>query len=87
MSVSPARDAPNVWICCKLQHFVKKINKKKKERKSEIEQNIWFLPVKMPKVSKLHESVEKNEEANKSQQQNTHPAGSWFYRGKMSGSL
>jgi hypothetical protein len=33
----------------------------KKERKSEIEQNICVLPVKMPKVSKLHETVEKKE--------------------------
>jgi len=61
VSVSPARDAPKVWICCKLQHLFKKINKKEKERKSEIEQNIWFLPVKMPKVSKWHQSVEKKE--------------------------
>ena len=43
----------------------------------------------MAKVSQNAESVEKKEEANKSQQQQqpTKPATSWFYRGKMSGSL
>ena len=41
----------------------------------------------MPKVSQNAESVEKKEEANKSQQQNTGPETQWFYWGKMSGSL
>ena len=75
-------------ICDETQHLFSNIKKKKKERKSEIEQNICVLPVKMPKVSKLHETVEKKEEATKSQQQQpTHPGGTWFYWGKMSGSL
>ena len=87
MSVSQARERPVERIWCKLQVFFKIFKKNKKERKSEIEQNICVLPVKMPKVSKLHETVEKKEEATKSQQQPTHPERSWFYRGKMSGSL
>jgi len=33
----------------------------------------------MPKVSKLHETVEKKEEATKSQQQKANPARRWFY--------
>ena len=79
MSISPARERPVKRICCKLQVFLKIFKKKKKERKSEIEQNICVLPVKMPKVSKLHATVEKKEEATKSQQQRAHPAGRWFY--------
>ena len=38
----------------------------------------------MPKVSKLHESVEKKEDVTKSQQQKSPPEASWFYRGQMS---
>ena len=41
----------------------------------------------MPKVSQNAESVEKKEEANKSQQQRAKPERQWFYRGKMSGRL
>ena len=59
--------------------FFRKLRRTKKERKSEIEQNICVLPVKMPKVSKLHETVEKKEEATKSQQQRAQPETSWFY--------
>ena len=42
VSVSPAREAPKVWICCKNQVLCNKIKKKKKERKSEIDQNMCF---------------------------------------------
>ena len=54
VSVSPARDEPKVRIPCNLQCFWKKIQDAKKERKSEIEQNIWFLQVKMQFLSKKH---------------------------------
>ena len=39
----------------------------------------------IPKVSQNAESVEKKEEATKSQQQKTEPERQWFYWGKMSG--
>ena len=56
-----------------------KIKKEKTERKSEIIQKTYVFSVKMPKVSQNVESVEKKEEATKSQQQKSHPAESWFY--------
>ena len=59
---------------------------KKKSEKSEIDQIMRVLQGKMPKVTISHQSVEKKEEATKSQQQKSHPERSWFYRGKMSGS-
>ena len=39
------------------------------------------------KVAILAESVEKQKEDTKSQQQKSRPASIWFYRGEMSGSL
>ena len=60
---------------------------KKNVEKSEIEQNICVLLLKMQFLCKNHINLQSSCEATKSQQQPTDPARWLFYRGKMSGSL
>ena len=52
---------------------IKQRKKRKKESKSEIIQKPYVFSVRMPKVSQNAESVEKKEEATKSQQQRAGP--------------
>ena len=78
VSVSPARDAPKVWIAHYLLWFCKKIKMKKKSEKSEIEQNICVLLFKMQKGSQMLDTVALWDEATKSQQQRAGPGTSWF---------
>ena len=86
VSVSSAPNAPLKRICCKLQGFYKKIMMDKKSEKSETEQFICVLQIKMQKVSKSTVFLQSRCWATKLQQQKTHPGASWLYRGKMGGS-
>ena len=87
VAISSARDAPMISKCYYLHAFWKKFMQRKKGEKSEIEQNICVLLIKMQFLCRNHINLQSSCEANKSQPQNNNPEGTWFYWGKMSGSL
>ena len=66
---------------------LKENHDEKKSRKKWNRRKHMCFTVQDAKVSILAESVAKNWEATKSQQQKSQPGGTVFYRGKMSGSL
>ena len=87
MRTTLQRETRCASICCKTQCFCKICLMKKKVEKSEIEQNICVLPIRMQFLCKNHINLQSSCEATKSQQQKTTPRPIWFYRGKMKVSL